>query len=44
VEIVNVINKVNYNAPVTALNNANFGRILTAADPGIMQFAVKVDF
>ena len=43
-EIFNVINKVNYNAPVTALNSANFGKIQTAADPRIMQFALKVDF
>jgi len=43
-EIFNVINRVNYGAPVTALNNANFGRILTAGDPRIMQFALKVDF
>ena len=43
-EIFNVINHVNYGAPVTALNNANFGRILTAGDPRIMQFALKVDF
>jgi len=43
-EIFNVINKVNYNAPVTALNNAAFGRIQSAADPRIMQFALKVDF
>ena len=43
-EIFNVINHVNYDAPVTALNNANFGRILTAGDPRIMQFALKVDF
>jgi hypothetical protein len=43
-EIFNVINHVNYNAPVTALNSANFGRILGAGDPRIMQFALKVDF
>lgn len=43
-EIFNVINRVNYNAPVTALNNANFGIIQTAGDPRIMQFALKVDF
>jgi hypothetical protein len=35
---------VNYNAPTTALNSANFGRILGAGDPRIMQFALKVDF
>ena len=39
-----MINHVNYNAPVTALNSANFGRILSAGDPRIMQFALKVDF
>lgn len=43
-EIFNVINYVNYNAPNTALNSANFGRILGAGDPRIMQFALKVDF
>jgi hypothetical protein len=43
-EIFNVINHVNYNAPVTALNSANFGKILGAADPRIMQFALKLDF
>ena len=40
----NVINHVNYNAPTTALNSANFGKILSAGDPRIMQFALKVDF
>jgi hypothetical protein len=43
-EVFNVINHVNLNAPVTALNSANFGRILTAGDPRIMQFALKFDF
>jgi hypothetical protein len=43
-EVFNVINRVNYNAPVTALNNTNFGKILSAGDPRIMQFALKVDF
>jgi hypothetical protein len=43
-EIFNVINKVNYNGPVTALNSASFGQIQSAADPRIMQFALKVDF
>ena len=43
-EIFNVINHVNYNAPTTALNSANFGKILGAGDPRIMQFALKVDF
>ena len=43
-EIFNVINKVNYNGPMTALNSANFGQIQSAGDPRIMQFALKVDF
>jgi hypothetical protein len=30
--------------PVTNLNNANFGRILTAGEPRIMQFALKYQF
>jgi hypothetical protein len=43
-EIFNVINHVNLNAPITALNSASFGQIQTAGDPRIMQFALKVDF
>ena len=43
-EIFNVINKVNYNGPITALNSASFGQIQSAGDPRIMQFALKVDF
>ena len=43
-EIFNVINHVNYNAPVTAINSATFGTIQSAGDPRIMQFALKVDF
>jgi len=43
-EVFNVINHVNLNAPITALNNANFGKILTAGDPRIMQFALKFEF
>ena len=43
-EVFNVINHVNFNAPVTALNSASFGQILTAGDPRIMQFALKFTF
>jgi hypothetical protein len=43
-EIFNLLNHTNFNAPVTALNSANFGKITTAQDPRIMQFAVKFDF
>jgi hypothetical protein len=43
-EIFNVINHVNLNAPITALNSASFGTIQSAGDPRIMQFALKLDF
>jgi hypothetical protein len=43
-EIFNVLNKANFNNPTAALNSTNFGRILTAGDPRIMQFAFKYDF
>jgi hypothetical protein len=43
-EVFNVPNRLNANPPVTALNNANFGKILTAQDPRIMQFALKYAF
>jgi hypothetical protein len=43
-EIFNVVNKANFNNPTSALNSSNFGRILTAGQPRIMQFAVKFDF
>ena len=43
-EVFNVINHVNYNAPVTSLNSGTFGQILTAGDPRIMQFAVKFSY
>jgi len=43
-EVFNVMNKANFNNPTTALNSSNFGRILSAGDPRIMQFALKFDF
>jgi hypothetical protein len=43
-EVFNVLNKASFNNPTTALNSTNFGRILSAADPRIMQFAFKFDF
>jgi hypothetical protein len=43
-EIFNVVNRVNLNAPTTALNNANFGKILSAGSPRIMQAALKFTF
>ena len=43
-EVFNLINHVNFNAPITALNSASFGQIQTAGDPRIMQFALKFIF
>jgi len=43
-EVFNVINHVNFNAPVTSLNSGTFGQILLAGDPRIMQFALKFTF
>ena len=43
-EAFNLPNHVNPGAPVTALNNPNFGRSLTAGDPRIMQLALKYVF
>ena len=44
VEAFNAFNWFRWNNPVTNLNNANFGRILSAGDPRIMQFALKYQF
>jgi hypothetical protein len=43
-EVFNVINHVNFNAPVTSLNSGTFGTIQTAGDPRIMQFALKFTY
>jgi hypothetical protein len=43
-EAFNLPNHLNPNNPVTALNNQNFGKILSAGDPRIMQFALKYLF
>jgi hypothetical protein len=43
-EVFNVLNHVNFNAPITALNGASFGQIQTAGDPRIMQFALKFTY
>jgi hypothetical protein len=43
-EIFNVLNHANFNGPVTALNSPSFGRIQSAGDPRIMQFALKFRF
>ena len=44
VEAFNVLNRVNLNNPVSALNNPNFGLITSAADARIIQLALKYTF
>lgn len=43
-EAFNVPNHVNPGDPNTTLTDSNFGRILSAADPRIMQMALKFVF
>ena len=43
-EAFNFPNHVNPGNPVTTLNNPNFGKILTAGDPRILQLALKYLF
>jgi hypothetical protein len=43
-EAFNVLNRLNANNPTSALNSATFGRVLSAADPRIMQLAMKFAF
>ena len=40
----NIINHTNFGNPTTAFNSGTFGRILSANDPRILQFALKVHF
>ncbi len=43
-EAFNIVNRANYNNPTTALNSSNFGRILGAGDPRILQIGLKLHF
>ncbi|MEJ7700040.1 MAG: hypothetical protein WKF71_10400 [Pyrinomonadaceae bacterium] len=43
-EFFNVLNKVQYNNPVTTFGSANFGSITSARDPRIIQFGAKFNF
>ena len=43
-EAFNALNHVRLNNPNTSLNSSNFGIITGAADPRILQFAMKVTF
>ncbi|HEX4273807.1 MAG TPA: carboxypeptidase regulatory-like domain-containing protein [Bryobacteraceae bacterium] len=43
-EAFNVLNRLNPSNPTSALNSANFGKILAASDPRIIQLALKLVF
>jgi hypothetical protein len=43
-EVFNAWNQVNFGQPVPQLNNRNFGRIQSAGDPRILQFALRYQF
>ena len=43
-ESFNVANHPNFGIPVADLNSPNFGQILSAAPPRLMQFALKLMF
>ena len=44
VEAFNALNNVNFDLPNSSQNSANFGKILSAGDPRIMQLALRVSF
>src|SRR5262249_49658297 len=43
-EFFNLLNHTNFNNPVGNFSSANFGRIQSAGDPRILQFAAKYLF
>ena len=43
-EFFNLFNSVNFGQPVLLLNNRNIGRIQTAGEPRIVQFALRYAF
>jgi hypothetical protein len=40
----NILNHANFNNPVGTVTNANFGKILGASDPRVLQLALKLTF
>jgi len=44
VESFNLFNRANFNNPVNNLSSGTFGRVLSAKDPRILQFALKYSF
>ena len=43
-EFFNSLNHTNFSTPVNALNSSQFGKIQSASDPRILQFAAKLTF
>ena len=43
-EAFNILNHVNLTNPTTTLNSTLFGKVTSALDPRIMQFALKLLF
>src|SRR5690606_32283843 len=43
-EMFNALNRPNFGNPNTNMTSGNFGRITSAGDPRIMQFALRLDF
>jgi hypothetical protein len=43
-EFFNLLNHTNFSTPVSSRSSATFGRILSAGDPRILQFAAKFVF
>jgi hypothetical protein len=43
-EAFNIENRANFSAPTSALNSGTFGKITAAADPRVLQFALKLAF
>jgi outer membrane receptor protein involved in Fe transport len=43
-EVFNLLNTVQFGAPLAVAGNANFGTIITAFDPRVIQLAIKIQF
>ena len=43
-EAFNILNHANFNNPVNTLTNVNFGKLTSAQDPRVLQFALKLAF
>ena len=43
-EAFNVLNRANFDSPIASVSNVNYGKILTAQDPRVVQLVLKVMF